>query len=153
MSIVNIIDLVIIIWIMCALINGYATGLIIKIAHLLSVIVSYVASYIVAGVVAKQVTLGVASHTVFSVSFIIAFIVINVFLHHLINVFKLVDHIPVVGTLNHIGGAVVGVVVAVVVIFMLCNVFFKVMPQNILNTWGLTKAAIKGSMLLSAFIF
>ena len=152
MDIVNIIDIVIAIWLIGAIVLGYFTGLVMKIAQFASVILAYAGAYLTAKIVSENINIELASHAAYSISFIIAFIIINAVLRHLIKILKIVDHIPVIGVLNHIGGAVVGFLVDFVIILIICSIVFKWVPQGILDSIGFTKSAINNSMLLSVFV-
>lgn len=143
MGIITCIDISIAIILIGSVIFGYMTGLVMKIAHFIALI----ASYIIAEVATKFVPLQMARPIVFPVVFLIALVI----LRQLVNVLKIVDHIPVAGTLNRIGGAVAGLVLNVIIIYILLSIFFVIVPQEFLDSLGLTKNAIENSILLQAF--
>ena len=83
-----------------------------------------------------------------SVGILLVFIVFRIVL----NTLKIVDYIPVIGFLNKLGGAAVSFFISFIIIYVICSAVFSYVPQEALDSVGLTKQAIKGSILLSAFI-
>lgn len=152
MNNINIIELIILIWIMCALFNGYSKGVVLKLAHLVVIVISVAASYTIAVNITKHIKSDFTSGITFFVGFLVAFIVIDLILRHFINVMKIIDDVPVVGMINHILGAIVGGAIAIAVIFVICNIAFDVIPHKLLVMCGLTKKAVKRSILLSLFV-
>ncbi len=89
----------------------------------------------------------IAHHIIFGVAFIILFII----LRHLANIFKIASHLPLIGTADRICGAVAGFLINFIVIYIICQLFFGIMPQDALISIGFTKKAIENSVLLQAF--
>lgn len=143
MGIITGIDILIAIILIGSVILGYMTGLVMKIAHL----VSLFASYIIAVVVTRFFPLQIARPMVFSVVFLISLVI----LRQLVGILKIVDHIPVAGTINHIGGAIAGFLLNFIIIYIICSIFFVTVPKELLDSWGLTESAIESSILLKAF--
>ncbi|HBA97092.1 MAG TPA: hypothetical protein DCZ23_03190 [Lachnospiraceae bacterium] len=143
MEVVTIIDISIAIILAGAVIFGYMTGLIMQIAHLASL----AAAYMAAATVAKLFPLQIGSQVIFSV----VFFVVSVILRLVVRILKVTDYIPVLGFISHIGGAVTGFLVNFIIIYIICSIFFGIIPQEILDSWGLTENAIKDSILLQVF--
>lgn len=143
MSVVTGIDIAIAVILIGAALFGYMTGLVMEIAHLFCV----AAAYIAAVAVVKLFSLQVASLVIFQIVFFIVYRL----LRQLVKLLKIVDHIPVIGPINHIGGAIAGFLVNFIIIYIVCSIFFGIVPQEFLDNLGLTKSAIEGSLLLQAF--
>lgn len=81
-----------------------------------------------------------------------AFIVLSIICRYLVQVLRLVDKLPVVGTLDKFGGAVVGFVVAFIVLYFVINLFFDIVPQSTLDGMGWTKEAVQKTMFIKGFL-
>lgn len=143
MGIITVIDILIAVILIGAVIFGYMTGLVMRIAHLISLVVAYVAAEAVTKMFPAQVQ-------VLAVFPVVFFIVLAI-LKQVIKLLKIVDHIPIVGTVNHIGGAIAGFLFYFIIIYIVFSIFFCTVPQDSLNNLGLTEDAIKDSLLLQAF--
>lgn len=143
MNIITGIDIAIVVILIGAVIFGYMTGLIMQIAHLVALAVAYITAISAA----KLAPLQIGGLVVFSVVFLVVFAI----LRQVIKLLKIVDHIPVIGFVSHIGGALAGFLINFIIIYIICNIFFGIMPQELLDYWGLTKNAIEGSLLLQVF--
>lgn len=90
----------------------------------------------------------IAYYLLFGVIFVVALVVF----HHVVKVLKLVDHIPVVGTLNKAGGALAGFLVEFIFFFILGRILFGLIPMESWGQMGLTREAIEASYLLRVFV-
>lgn len=135
----NILDIILAVFFLLAVIRGWYIGLAMRVAHLAVVIASVVVAYVLAHM------LGVMP--LFGMFFIIAVVILN----QVAKVVKVVEWIPVVGTLNKAGGAILGFVLAFVVCYVLFRFLFETIPQEIWNQWGLTEEVIAKTYLLQAF--
>lgn len=105
-----------------------------------------IGSYVIAAVLASYVGLGR------EIVFVVAFIVLSLICRYLVQVLRLVDKLPVVGTLDKFGGAVVGFVVAFIVLYFVINLFFDIVPQSTLDGMGWTKEAVQKTMFIKGFL-
>ncbi|MCX4327489.1 MAG: CvpA family protein [Lachnospiraceae bacterium] len=169
MDIIKAIDIVIAILLIASVVSGYMTGLVTKAAQLASLVAAYfIASFAAdllspglsgfingkmestampAGAFVADTAESIVHHAVFTIIFIISFII----LRHAANIFKITSHLPVIGKLDRIGGAIAGFLVNFIIIYIICSLFFGIMPQDMLDNIGLTKKAIRDSVLLQAF--
>ena len=97
-SLLSGLDILTAIILLVAVLSGLATGLVVKLGQIVAVI----GSYVIAAVLASYVGLGR------EIVFVVAFIVLSIICRYLVQVLRLVDKLPVVGTLDKFGGAVVG---------------------------------------------
>ncbi len=74
-----------------------------------------------------------------------------IILHHITSVLKVTSHIPVIGKIDRICGAIAGFFIDFIVIYIVCSIIFSIIPQETLDGIGLTKEAIESSVLLHAF--
>ncbi len=142
LSVVNICDIVIAVWLIIAVLNGAFTGLILKLGQIAAMIAAYI--------LAQVLVVWIGSY--FGLTFLISFIVLSVVFRWGLKLLNLVDRIPVIGFINHFGGAVCGFLISFILIYLLVNLVFGVIPQDILDGFGLTREAVRHSILLSAFI-
>ena len=115
-SLLSGLDILTAIILLVAVLSGLATGLVVKLGQIVAVI----GSYVIAAVLASYVGLGR------EIVFVVAFIVLSLICRYLVQVLRLVDKLPVVGTLDKFGGAVVGFVVAFIVLYFVINLFFDI---------------------------
>ena len=115
-SLLSGLDILTAIILLVAVLSGLATGLVVKLGQIVAVI----GSYVIAAVLASYVGLGR------EIVFVVAFIVLSIICRYLVQVLRLVDKLPVVGTLDKFGGAVVGFVVAFIVLYFVINLFFDI---------------------------
>lgn len=170
MEISTIIDIVIAVLFLVSILNGWYQGLIMKVASLMVVIVSY----IIAGVLSKILSPYIAKvlsdqispdvlivknslKTVseafsYTVVFAVMFFLIGLVFRKLIKILKIVDHIPVIGFVNRLGGAIVGFLVTFIMIYIIIDILFTILPQPELNAIGLTKKVIDDTVFLSVFV-
>lgn len=170
MDIVKITDIVIAVLLIAAVITGYMSGFVMKAAGLMALIASFAAASFIAGLLSPKLgiyingqvpasnvaftgeaiadtAVNIAHHIIFCVVFIILFII----LRHVANIFKITSHLPLIGKADRICGAVAGFLIDFIVIYIICQLFFGMMPQDILDSIGFTKKAIEGSVLLQSF--
>ena len=141
-SLLSGLDILTAIILLVAVLSGLATGLVVKLGQIMAVI----GSYVIAAVLASYVGLGR------EIDFVVAFIVLSIICRYLVQVLRLVDKLPVVGTLDKFGGAVVGFVVAFVVLYFVINLFFDIVPQSTLDGMGWTKEAVQKTMFIKGFL-
>lgn len=141
-SLLSGLDILTAIILLVAVVSGLATGLIVKLGQVVAVI----GSYVIAAILASYVGLGR------ELVFVVAFIVLSILCRYLVQVLRLVDKLPVVGTLDKFGGAVVGFVVAFIVLYFVINLFFGIVPQSTLDGMGWTKEAVRKTMFISGFL-
>ena len=79
------------------------------------------------------------------------FTIAMVILGRLIGLFHIVDHIPVIGKINKAGGAIVGFLITFIILYVVGNALFTLLPQTMLDGWGFTKEAIAKTYLLQIF--
>ena len=140
-SLLSGLDILTAIILLVAVLSGLATGLVVKLGQIVAVI----GSYVIAAVLASYVGLGR------EIVFVVAFIVLSIICRYLVQVLRLVDKLPVVGTLDKFGGAVVGFVVFIVLYFVI-NLFFDIVPQSTLDGMGWTKEAVQKTMFIKGFL-
>lgn len=160
-----------------AVLTGYFRGLILSVARIVAMIVSYLGAAFVAtagkqwvgswicsavlqgqdpdslfGTLAQPVLQETGEGIAYTVLFFVAFLLLEAVLLHVVNLLKLVDHIPVVGKLNKLGGAVAGFFWMFLICLLLGNVFFSYVPKEVQKEMGFTKKAIKETILLNVFV-
>jgi len=178
LDVADVIDFVLAVLFLVAICRGWHTGLAMKAGHLAALagagILAGVAANILKTAVSSQWVVpylekqageklaavdgleegislaaeNIAYHLLFGVIFVVALIV----LRHIVGVLKLVDYIPVVGTLNKFGGAVIGFVAEFIFFFILGRILFGLIPMESWVQMGLTGEMIEGSYLLQAFV-
>lgn len=173
----NVMDILLALIFLAAVCRGWHTGLVLKAGHLAAVVGASVIAGTAAGLlkgivsskwlipfliekaeslpVAAELNKGVsvasediAFYLLFSIFFVIALLLLN----RVVRLLKLVDHIPVVGTLNKAGGALVGFLVDFIFLFILGRVLFGVVPWEAWEQIGLTREMVASSYLLRAFV-
>lgn len=85
---------------------------------------------------------------VYFVSFLISLLV----LRHLLKILNLLDHIPIIGAINRLGGAIVGFTVAFVLLYVVCSLIFRMMPQAVAGEWGVTEEIIEKTHIFKVFV-
>ena len=78
-------------------------------------------------------------------------VILSIVLRWIVQLFNLVDRIPVIGFVNHLAGAVCGFLVAFLLIYLLVSLILGWVPQAALDQIGLTRTAVEHSVLLGAF--
>lgn len=125
-----------------ATISGLISGLIEKIVHVVAAVAAYFLATMISSHAKSQAWL------VYIVSFFVIFAAFK-FLGKLI---KMVDKIKVIGWIDHIGGAIAGFVGAFVVVFVLVNLVFGMLPEAILSSIHLGHADVTQTIFLKYFI-
>ncbi len=174
----NVIDIVLAVLFLVAICRGWCIGLAMKVGHLAALVGSGILAGLVANVLKTTVSSRlvlpylekrageelasmdgleegislVAENMAYYLLFGVIFAVALVVLHRVVGVLKLVDYIPVVGTLNKLGGAVIGFVVEFIFFFILGRVLFGLIPMESWAQIGLTAEMIEKSYLLQAFV-
>lgn len=140
LSIGNVIDIILLAAFFLALVRGWYVGLAMRVAHFVVLIASVFIAYTLVRVVDMAV--------LFPVFFLISVVVLN----QLAKVVKIVEWIPVVGTVNKIGGALLGLLISVVVCYVFLQFFVTLCPEDLWKQFGLTKEVIEKTYLLKVFL-
>lgn len=174
----NVIDIVLAVLFLVAVFRGWCIGLAMKIGHLAALVGASILANVVANILKTTVSsqwvlpyleqqAGAELHTsaeleqgislvaeniAFYFLFSILFVVTMIIFRHLVAVLKLVDRIPVVGTLNKAGGALVGFLIEFIFFFILGRILFGMIPMESWAQVGLTKGMIEETYLLQAFV-
>lgn len=177
MEITTCIDAVIGICILVSVLIGYHRGFLVTIARIVAMVASYIGAVLAAGTLKKMLAQTVfmpmlekqmgsgalarlagqalepaAEGIAYSIVFFVVFAVLQFVLLHSIRAFKLVDHIPVLGTMNKLAGGILGFFWVFILCMLLGNVFFTYVPVEIRTQWGLTDQKVQQTVLLSAFV-
>ena len=176
MNIGHIFDIVIVICFLVGIVRGWFIGLAVKVGHVIALVAACIAAHIAGtflgaflseglilpyfekhsdGIISVQIVKKGASvfanqvsyDIIFLVTFIIALLVFN----HLVHILKIVDRIPVVGTLNKFGGALLGFVTEFIIVYIICAVLFSFLPQSTFDGIGLTQPIINETYFLHFF--
>lgn len=86
-----------------------------------------------------------------SIAFIVLFFLFIAAVHIFENVSLAISHVPVLGTLNRIGGAVLGIFKAMLVLFVLCTLLLALQPLLAVSNIPLTTAVIEHTTILKFF--
>lgn len=177
-SVVTVVDIVMLISILFAVLRGWHIGLAMKLGHLIAIVASCIIAHFAATILKVSigntvvlpmikdnageafaslpfatdgmefVAQGIAYYFLYAIIFIIAMIILS----QAIKVLKIVDHIPVIGLVNKLGGAVIGFFIEFIVFYIICAFIFNLTPQTTLDSWGFTKEAIEKTYVLQAFV-
>ena len=93
-----------------------------------------------------------ADNFAWGIVYFISFLVALLVLRHLIKILNIVDHIPVISTVNRLGGAVVGFTMAFVLLYVVCILAFRMIPQATIEEWGLTGEIIEKTHIFRVFV-
>lgn len=177
MNVGQIADLIIAIFFLYGIIRGWFIGLAVKVGHLIALIAASITAHIAgvflgnligeslilpylekhmnglaaAWIVGKGAA-AFAGQIAYSVLFLLVFLIALLLFNHLVHILKIVDRIPVVGTLNKFGGALLGLVTEFIIIYILCAVIFTFVPQSSMDQIGLTQAMIRETYFLQFFV-
>ena len=176
-SIVAIVDIILIVSLLFALIKGWHIGLAMRLAHFVALVVSCVVANLCAALLKVYVSnswivplmqkkagnsvssipyaqngmelaaQGIAYYLLYAIVFTIAMVILG----RLIGLLHIVDHIPVIGKINKAGGAIVGFLITFIILYVVGNALFTLLPQTMLDGWGFTKEAIAKTYLLQIF--
>lgn len=140
LTIGNICDIVLAVFFLVLIIRGYCAGLVLQVAHLAVLFASVVVSKVLANMVGIPPLSGVF------------FIVALVVFWQVAKLIKIVDLIPIVGTLDKLCGALAGFLIAFLICYFLLGFLDDLISQKMWNEWGLTKKMVKETYLLQAFL-
>lgn len=136
----NIWDIVLAVFFLLCIIRGYCSGLVLQAAHLAVVFLSVAAAKVLSNMAGVPFLSGV-------------FFVIALFVFwQVVKLVKIVDFIPLVGTLDKLCGALAGFLIAFLLCFFLIGFLGDVISQKMWNEWGLSQKAIKETYLLRIFL-
>ncbi len=176
MNIGQIIDIVLGVIFLIGIIRGWVVGLAVKVGHVIALVGSWLAAHVTAfflkdfvgkmfirpflkghkdGFFAAQIVKNglkaVSSAIAYNLIFIVVFVIAILVLNFVVQILKIVDRIPVVGTLNKCGGALLGLVTEFIIIYIIFVIVFTLVPQASFDKIGLTKEVIRETKLLSFF--
>lgn len=86
-----------------------------------------------------------------SIAFIVLFFLFIAAVHIFENLSLAVSHVPILGTLNRIGGAVLGIVKALLVLFVLCTLLSALQPLLTFSNVPLTTTVINQTTVFKYF--
>lgn len=177
MSITSYTDIVIAICILVSVLVGYHRGFLVTIARIVAMVASYIGAILAAEMLkktlaqtlfvpmirqelgngafadlAQEALLQTAEGIAYSVVFFVVFALLQFVLLCAIHVLKLVDHIPVLGTMNKLAGGVLGFFWVFILCILLGRVFFTYVPDSLRSQWGFTGKAVQQTVLLNAFV-
>ena len=176
MQITEVIDIIIGVVLIAATVGGFIQGLVMKAAQLAALIASYLAAYFVANLLSDRfsefiydklsavldennIIIDTAFDTMselagnlsYMLIFVAVFLIIYILASFLINALKIVGMLPVIDKIDHICGAAAGFLLDFIIISIICGMIFKTVPQEMLDSIGLTQNAVESSLLLSVF--
>ncbi len=176
MDVVTCVDMVIGISMLVSILVGYHRGFLVTIARIVAMVASYIGAVLIAGALKESIAdtvilpavqqqmegssltglagealTGAAQGIAYSIVFFAAFAIIHFILLRLVHGLKLVDHIPVLGTMNKLAGGILGFLWIFILCMLLGNIFFNYIPSQVRSQWGFTQEAVQNSMLLNAF--
>ena len=178
MDIGMILDVIILGLLVFSVIRGWYVGFVIKIGHVVALIAAGVCAgmigefgkkavgiYVLMPVFKEKIEVSVVSaelvekgaeavcqNLAFYLLYAISFIVLLIVFMHLVNLLKIVDKIPVIGTLNKIGGLFAGFVAELIVLYLTGMILFGILPMSMWNHLGITQEVIEGTNLLRLFV-
>lgn len=141
----NVIDIIMAFCFIFAVVRGWQTGLIIKLAHLAAIVASGFLAYTAGNLCTGNIGM---RYLVSSICFFVAVIV----LYQVIRLLHIVDYVPILGKLNKAGGALVGFLTEFLFFYVICMVCFQLIPQSLWNQWGLTQDVVSNTWILQAFV-
>ena len=173
----QIFDIILVVFFLIGIIRGWQIGLAVKVGHVVAMIASCLSAHLAGvffkdmvgemliqpflkghenGIFAAQIvknglkvfSSSLAYDLIFLVVFFVAILVFNL----VVQLLKIVDRIPVVGTLNKCGGALLGLVTEFIIIYIICAFLFTLIPQSSFDKIGLTKEIIMETKLLQFFV-
>jgi len=136
----SIADIALAIFFIIEILQGRNMGLALQAARLAVLFASLLVSQILSGMV------GIPMSAVFF------FVIVFAVFWKIAKLIKIVDWIPVVGTMDRIGGAIAGFCTAFLICYFLFHFLGAVIPQRVWNEWGLTKEVVDKTYLLQAFL-
>lgn len=97
--------------------EGASRGLVMKVYSLVRIILLLVVTIILTPLILPLFPTGYQGRE--GLSFFAALVITAIALHILADILKIVDHIPVVSTVNKLGGAVLGAVIGVLLVWVI----------------------------------
>lgn len=85
------------------------------------------------------------------IAFIVLFFLFIAAVHIFENLSLAISHVPILGTLNRIGGALLGFVKAVLVLFVLCTLISALLPALAFSSFPLTSSVIDHTTVFKFF--
>lgn len=176
MEITTIIDIIIAILFLQAIFTGFFRGLVVMVARLVAALVAYFGAMLAAeslkSVIADQWILPALTSRMeqgsqflagfalekaagglsYLVVFLVVFTLLQILFRCAINLLKVVDRIPMIGMLNRLGGAIAGFFLVFLILFLIGNLFFRLIPEELLRNWGFTQKAIRDTIFLQSFV-
>lgn len=86
-----------------------------------------------------------------SIAFIVLFFLFIAAVHIFENLSLAISHVPILGTLNRIGGAIFGIFKAALVLFVLCTLLLALQPLLAVSNIPLTSTVIDHTALFKFF--
>lgn len=86
-----------------------------------------------------------------SIAFIVLFFLFIAAVHIFENLSLAISHVPILGTLNRFGGAILGIFKAMLVLFVLCTLLLALQPLLAASNIPLTAAAIDHTTVFKFF--
>ncbi len=114
-----IVDLVLAVFLVGFVVNGYRRGLILTVGQLVGIVVGFLLARLWSPFVLSRVTMLVPSHPAiaYGLSFLAVFVVMDRavnFVFHLIDMlFQILTIIPFLSTINHLLGAIIGIIAGI----------------------------------------
>ena len=103
------------------------------------------------GGIGEEALTAAAEGISYTLVFAVMFSVLQFVFLLLVSALRLVDHVPVLGKLNKLGGAVLGFFWMFLLCLLLGNVFFTYVPKELRHQWGFTKKAVQNTVLMCVF--
>lgn len=100
-----------------SVIQGAYKGLVLKVYSLVRLILLLVVTLVLTPLILTVLPQGIAARE--GIAFAAALVITAIALHILAHVLKIVDHIPVVSTINRLGGAVLGLAAGVLLVWLI----------------------------------
>ena len=172
------IDIGIAIALVAAFFHGWFTGLVMKLANLATLIGAVVSAHVLAKLLKKSVARAIilpflkkqditsfstyffkgkvlseiSEEIAYRVLFLLLVIIILIVLRALVQILEVINYIPIINTLNRIGGALVSVLIELLVLYLIGFIVFHLLPAELLNDWGLTHKVVSDTILLHYFV-
>lgn len=91
-----------------------------------------------------------AESIAYGMVYLLIFLLLQIVFQILMHTLNFVNRIPVVGTLNHIGGLILGLVWYFVVLFTVAFILFRILPEDTRDSIGLSDTVVKESLFLNS---
>lgn len=113
----RVVEIIALLIIFCCAVEGYTKGLLMKVYSLVRFVLMLVITIILVPIILPIIPVGVEGSV--GIAFVLALIVSAIALGIVAAVLKIVDHIPVVNEVNKLGGAVLGMALGVIIVWIL----------------------------------